>query len=779
MLEDKKIRISADLSQLRSLRDEVKALNRELVDSTKEQEALNDRAIDQLQKHLSLLHKKNELEQLFNEIKAKTTNVPIETNKQLETNKKPIEERDFQETSSQRKPYREVVSERTPFIPDIREKKEQNIRENIINIDRNVQNITETVSNTRREINQEDSKPPISDRNNLFEPNEFREERRERRDENDHENTRLLDNSINKILEEISQKISTVYDLSSGIWRNILKSSDLSGSRLSSIVDILLSIDENLATQTRTNEERRNTSSNGGGGNNIVPITPITTDDNEEDDDDEENERRYRRRADEKRFSSWDRAGGFGARIISGVGSMAVQDPISMAGQVVSTTGGVLGEGLSMIPGIGNFLGGITTALGNTFAGIIVSTVQQAVAMQRNAVSYSQTMGVSNTEAMSVAGREGSYAASALGMNVGEYIQRRAQLIRSAGGKEETVAPVRETQSLMAVERKYGIQTADQLQGVMRFANEESTRSSSAIIRSMEMTMKELRKPFSEIASTMDESLSTFIRTAEDTLSRAGEIDATKIAATMRTVRLTTGMEGRQLERVQQAAMGIGISQDEVSQAFLHRAVQQTYGSNLQPSQVFEIEENLTKYPEVMERLFDTLQQSVGGVNETFRHVLKSLLPNLSYTDINAWTKSGYFDSKRAAQDINRQSQEALSSENDDINRYAKTEAQKTVSPGEQLMKNWENRMAGWGAENFKYIADINKELNKIFGLMNSTVNKMNDKNFDPRDVDWVKSLGLNASLKERGQAVQKSFADDFNSIKNVLVWWKEFLIGE
>lgn len=142
----------------------------------------------------------------------------------------------------------------------------------------------------------------------------------------------------------------------------------------------------------------------------------------------------------------------------------------------------------------------------------------------------------------------------------------------------------------MAVQRLYGLsdQSVMGMQGAMRFARTEEgqTASSSAIIRSFEQTMKQLQIPLSEIASTMDESMTTFIRSADDILSRTGEIDAANIAAIMRAVRLQTGMEGRQLERVQEAFMGKGISQDEVTQTLLLRAVQQATGART-PSEAF------------------------------------------------------------------------------------------------------------------------------------------------------------------------------------------------
>lgn len=55
---------------------------------------------------------------------------------------------------------------------------------------------------------------------------------------------------------------------------------------------------------------------------------------------------------------------------------------------------------------------------------------------QKRTIAYSQTMGTTAGQSMATAFREGSYASSALGMNVGEYIQRRAELIRAPAEKK-------------------------------------------------------------------------------------------------------------------------------------------------------------------------------------------------------------------------------------------------------------------------------------------------------------------------------------------------------
>lgn len=514
------------------------------------------------------------------------------------------------------------------------------------------------------------------------------------------------------IVEAISSGNSDLSDITKQILQNVQ-----AGARaLEGIQEGVFSIDETLYNQ-------RGTSSVGGSGIQPIPVptpspvpareeTPITRE----------------RRENVQRGSDRSTATNIATRVISGVGA-TFQSPAAMGGGLISSLGGIVGEGLSLIPGVGGFLGGVTTAVANVMAGIFTTSVEKAFEAERRTVPYSQTMGVSAGQAMRTAFGEGSYAAGALGMNVGEYIQRRAALIRAAGGKEETVAPVPETQSLMAVQRLYGLsdRTVMGMQGAMRFARTEEgqTASSSAITRSFEQTMKQLQIPLSEIASTMDESMTTFIRSADDILSRTGEIDAASIASIMRAVRLQTGMEGRQLERVQQAFMGQGISQDDVTQTLLLRAVQQATGAN-SPSEAFAKMEDLTKNPEIMKVFLDILQQYAGGSIEMLRSLMRGAFTNLSWTDIVDLTKSGTLDSNKVFDEV-KKSEQALKGKNDQINRYEATAAKRTVTTGEALTAAYENKMIGWGEEN---IARLFKILEAIRDFLGDGDNYNKDKKY-------------------------------------------------
>lgn len=497
----------------------------------------------------------------------------------------------------------------------------------------------------------------------------------------------------------------------SGIAGQILQQVQAGTRALEAIQEGIFSIDETLYNGRGTS----------GGGSGIQPIpvptpTPV---------DREPTTITRERQENVERGSDRSTATNIATRVISGVGA-TFQSPAAMGGGIISSLGGILGEGLSLIPGVGGFLGGVTTAIANVAAGIFTTSVEKAMEAQKRTIAYSQTMGTTAGQSMATAFREGSYASSALGMNVGEYIQRRAELIRAAGGKEVTVAPVPETQSLMAVQRLYGLsdQSVMGMQGAMRFARTEEgqTASSSAIIRSFEQTMKQLQIPLSEIASTMDESMSTFVRSADDILSRTGEIDAANIAAIMRAVRLQTGMEGRQLERVQESFMGQGISQDEVTQTLLFRAAQQATGSTT-PSEILAALDDLTKGKgdeNVMKRFLDALTQMAGGSLETLRHLMRGAFTKLTYTDINALTETGTLDYEKTFEMVKGSSQ-ALQAQNDPTNRYAPTAAERTVTSGEKMMSTYENRMIGIGEANIDRLGKILNALNAIYTSISDT----------------------------------------------------------
>lgn len=341
---------------------------------------------------------------------------------------------------------------------------------------------------------------------------------------------------------------------------------------------------------------------------------------------------------------------------------------------------------------------------------------------ERRVIPYAQVMGVSAGEAFRQAGREGSYAAESLGMDYASYLGRRAELIRAGGGRfvggnEYDPYAVRETQSVMAAERLFGLSpnAVNRLQGAMRFGDQDSGTGASAIIREFEQAMKNLGIPFEQIASTMEESLDTFITQSDQILSKRGEFDAKELAAMFSGIRQATGLQGRQLERVQQAFTGQGISKDEVTNAMLVRSIQEVMPDKTSYS---EIQEELEKIragaadPEVMENFLNRVVERTGGGSEQLRLAMSEIFPNLSWNDINSTIQKDSDPSKLVSNlfDLYRQSSQRI--RETPTEAYDKDAARRTVGAGETILAGDMNRQMSEGANILKEIRDLVSEIN-------------------------------------------------------------------
>lgn len=336
---------------------------------------------------------------------------------------------------------------------------------------------------------------------------------------------------------------------------------------------------------------------------------------------------------------------------------------------------------------------------------------------ERRVIPYAQVMGVSAGEAFRQAGREGSYAAESLGMDYASYLGRRAELIRAGGGRfvggnEYDPYAVRETQSVMAAERLFGLSpnAVNRLQGAMRFGDQDSGTGASAIIREFEQAMKNLGIPFEQIASTMEESLDTFITQSDQILSKRGEFDAKELAAMFSGIRQATGLQGRQLERVQQAFTGQGMSKDEVTNAMLVRSIQEVMPDKTSYS---EIQEELEKIragaadPEVMENFLNRVVERTGGGSEQLRLAMSEIFPNLSWNDINSTIQKDSDPSKLVSNlfDLYRQSSQRIRETSTEA--YDKDAARRTVGAGETILAGNMNRQMSEGANQLKEIKKV------------------------------------------------------------------------
>ena len=409
-------------------------------------------------------------------------------------------------------------------------------------------------------------------------------------------------------------------------------------------------------------------------------------------------------------------------------------NPIQMTAQRMRVEAQNEGDKVRWIPFVGEWLGRRKDVEGEVAADRFLTIMDRVQEMEQNVLAWSQTTQDSITQSIRRGYSEGSYAASSLGMTVDEYMNRRAGLLRASGGVIGTSQTgdveygQREAESLMAAERLYGLQGVDQLQGVMRFASTEDNmvHASSVIIRLFEQAMAKVATPFEQIASTLDEHIQTFTDISRDVLSRTGETDAAAIAAIQGIVR-ERGFVGEQGDRISKALAGQGISQNDVAQAYLQRAIVETHPEVNTLADVRVIADDLSRQPEVIRRLLSNFQEQLGtgesGYNK-MREILPNIFTGLSDTDIKELMDESrqmipeeqrtgqWYDLNTLFDSIMKRMGELKEAEPGTM-QYEREAAQRTVGPVEQLMDNWKNKIGGMATE--ETLGSIKELLEKLY----------------------------------------------------------------
>lgn len=409
-------------------------------------------------------------------------------------------------------------------------------------------------------------------------------------------------------------------------------------------------------------------------------------------------------------------------------------NPIQMTAQRMRVEAQNEGDKVRWIPFVGEWLGRRKDVEGEVAADRFLTIMDRVQEMEQNVLAWSQTTQDSITQSIRRGYSEGSYAASSLGMTVDEYMNRRAGLLRASGGVIGTSQTgdiqygQREAESLMAAERLYGLQSVDQLQGVMRFAStkDNMVHASSVIIRSFEQAMVKVATPFEQIASTLDEHIQTFTDISRDVLSRTGETDAAAIAAIQGIVR-ERGFVGEQGDRISKALAGQGISQNDVAQAYLQRAIVETHPEVNTLADVRVIADDLSRQPEVIRRLLSNFQEQLGtgesGYNK-MREILPNIFTGLSDTDIKELMDESrqmipeeqrtgqWYDLNTLFDSIMKRMGELKEAEPGTM-QYEREAAQRTVGPVEQLMDNWKNKIGGMATE--ETLGSIKELLEKLY----------------------------------------------------------------
>lgn len=224
-----------------------------------------------------------------------------------------------------------------------------------------------------------------------------------------------------------------------------------------------------------------------------------------------------------------------------------------------------------------------------------------------------------------------TWASRTLGLNMTDYLSQVTTLQKA--GVYERNTSLHDVNQLLMAGKIRGLSEDDAASVLATTRFDRSGRTGANVVQAFDTNLQGLGKSDQYIASTLGEYLQSFNRMAENVLNRTGGINTAGIVRSMTSIQNATGMEGRQLERVQNSLMGNNISQDDVSQALLLRTAREIAGPDAQLSDLQAMIEQMPEKPELQQKFFERIQKMTGG-GEMGRQVMKSIFPNLLMTDI-------------------------------------------------------------------------------------------------------------------------------------------------
>lgn len=224
-----------------------------------------------------------------------------------------------------------------------------------------------------------------------------------------------------------------------------------------------------------------------------------------------------------------------------------------------------------------------------------------------------------------------TWASRTLGLNMTDYLSQVTTLQKA--GVYERNTSLHDVNQLLMAGKIRGLSEDDAASVLATTRFDRSGRTGANVVQAFDTNLQGLGKSDQYIASTRGEYLQSFNRMAENVLNRTGGINTAGIVRSMTSIQNATGMEGRQLERVQNSLMGNNISQDDVSQALLLRTAREVARPDAQLSDLQAMIEQMPEKPELQQQFFERIQKMTGG-GEMGRQVMKSIFPNLSMTDI-------------------------------------------------------------------------------------------------------------------------------------------------
>lgn len=229
-----------------------------------------------------------------------------------------------------------------------------------------------------------------------------------------------------------------------------------------------------------------------------------------------------------------------------------------------------------------------------------------------------------------------NWASNTVGLNLTEFMQRITSMSRAGAKGSNTTDD--DLKQLLLAQRIRGVtdEQTDEVLRTTRFRRNEQGLTGAGVISAFDANLSERFAGRSDanqlIASTLGEYLAQFNKISDRILDRVGSVNTTNIVRSMTSIQNATKMEGKQLDRVQNALMGNNISQDDTTQALLLRVARQLNPEgNLSDLQA-DIEDMANK-PELQKAFFGEIRKISGG-GEQMRHMLKAIFPQLSMSDI-------------------------------------------------------------------------------------------------------------------------------------------------
>lgn len=293
-----------------------------------------------------------------------------------------------------------------------------------------------------------------------------------------------------------------------------------------------------------------------------------------------------------------------------------------------------------------------------------------------------------------------NWASETLGMSATDYLKEYNGLAKSAVYASNTGEMNDSSSSanqLLLAGRLRGLSTSDASEVLastrfdrttMATNGERAGMTGANVVQAFDTNLQQQGKTDQYIVATLSEYLSQFNRVTQEVLSKTGSIDTEKIVGSMTSIQNTTGMEGSQLARVQDALMGGNVSQDDTTQALLMRTARE-----LNPdgnySDLMEDMENMRQKPELQNAFLKKIYTMTGG-GEAFRTTAKSIFPGMSWSDINAVDK--VIESGGTEEEMTAGIDKIFKSGTTKGGEYLDTNAKERVSPAERSKAETENR---------------------------------------------------------------------------------------